>query len=338
MTDTPLAPQLDPSDVGIIWAYRFGPDGVAQPLPATSAIGEIGSQHPDGDGWLWLHLNLADVRCKTWLAERASLSDVARETLLDSDEHVRLDIFGSEVVGVLPDFHQEYLEEADDLVRLHLILSDRLLITARRKPVQSVAVMRRQMDAGKRFRSPVSFLDAMVDRFADAITRLAERFGDELDGVENKVLHDEIDDQRIHLGRVRLQAIQVRRQLTQVRSLFTRLDARLEDEVRPLAVAMRRLTQKLDALDHEIGSTYERARLLQDEIAARMAEITNRRLFTLSVLTALLLPSTLVTGFFGMNTKDMPFQNADGGTWAALIIVACAGAITYWLLKRKGAL
>lgn len=325
---------LDSSDFGIIWAYRFGSDGLAQSIPVEGAVGEIGT----GKGWLWLHLGLADTRCRTWLAERAPISDAARETLLDADEHVRLDVFGGEVVGVLPDFHQEFLQEGDDLVRLHIALSDRLLITARRKPVHSIDVMRRQMDAGKRFPSPVAFFDAIVDQFADAINRLSERLGDELDGVENRVLHDEIDDQRLHLGRIRLQSIQVRRQLTQVRTLFDRLEARMEDEVKPLAVAMRGLAQKLDALDQEIGSIYERARLLQDEIAARMAEITNRRLFTLSVLTALLLPSTLVTGFFGMNTKDMPFQAYDGGTWVALVIVALAGGVTYWVLKRKGAL
>lgn len=106
---------------------------------------------------------------------------------------------------------------------------------------------------------------------------------------------------------------------------------------RPLAVAMRALTQKF-AFAHESASLYERAQLLQDEIAARMAEITNKRLFTLSVLTALLLPSTLVTGFFGMTTKDLPLQTADGGTWAALIIVVVAHAATYLWLKRRGAL
>jgi zinc transporter len=51
-------------------------------------------------------------------------------------------------------------------------------------------------------------------------------------------------------------------------------------------------------------------------------------------LTALLLPSTLVAGFFGMNTKDMPFQASDGGTWVALVLVAAAGGITYCILKR----
>jgi hypothetical protein len=82
----------------------------------------------------------------------------------------------------------------------------------------------------------------------------------------------------------------------------------VESEI--LLSAMRKLAQKFDALDYEFSAIYERARLLQDEIAGRATAITNRRLFTLSVLTACMLPSTLVTGFFGMNTKDMPFRPA----------------------------
>ena len=46
-----------------------------------------------------------------------------------------------------------------------------------------------------------------------------------------------------------------------------------------------------------------------------MTEVTNRRLFTLSILTSGLLPPTLVTGFFGMNTRDLPFLNTADGTW-----------------------
>ena len=65
---------------------------------------------------------------------------------------------------------------------------------------------------------------------------------------------------------------------------------------------------------------HERSRLLLDELDAKMMAVTNRRLFTLSILTACLLPPTLVTGFFGMNTKDMPFQNSDGGTWMAGVV------------------
>jgi zinc transporter len=104
-----------------------------------------------------------------------------------------------------------------------------------------------------------------------------------------------------------------------------------------VAQAMRALAQKLDAIDHEFGSLQERARLLLEEVAAKMTEITNRRLFTLSMLTACLLPPTLVTGFFGMNTKDMPFQNSDGGTWVALAVAAVASTFSYWALRRMRA-
>ena len=97
--------------------------------------------------------------------------------------------------------------------------------------------------------------------------------------------------------------------------------------------AIRALAQKLDAIDQEVGSLQERARLLLEEVAARMTEITNRRLFTLSVLTACLLPPTLVTGFFGMNTKDMLWQNTEGGTWMALGAAVIASALSYWALS-----
>ena len=66
--------------------------------------------------------------------------------------------------------------------------------------------------------------------------------------------------------------------------------------------------------------------------------VTNRRLFTLSMLTACLLPPTLVTGIFGMNTKDLLLQQIEGGTWLAIAFAAAAGGIAYWALARLRAL
>ena len=127
------------------------------------------------------------------------------------------------------------------------------------------------------------------------------------------------------------------RQLALLRGMFHRLEPRVAAQHPAVAQAMRTLTQKLDAIDQEVGSLQERARLLLEEMAAKMTEITNRRLFTLSILTACLLPPTLVTGFFGMNTKDLPWQNTDGGTWMALGVAAIASAASYWALRRMRA-
>jgi zinc transporter len=265
------------------------------------------------------------------------LSELARETLLDSEEHLRLDLLGNEIVGVVPDLHQEIAQASDNIVRLRFAMTDRLFVSARRKPVHSVETNRRAIEAGKRFPTPVALLDALVDQFADAISRMAERLGNELDSVEDYVMHDDASDQRLRVGRVRLQAVRVHRQLAQLRAMFHRMEPRMTSENVSVARALRLLAQKLDAIDHEVTSLQERSRLLSDEIAAKMIETTNRRLFTLSMLTACLLPPTLVTGFFGMNTKDLPFQNVDGGTWMAAVLVVASSFVSYWALRRMRA-
>ncbi|MFA6266269.1 MAG: CorA family divalent cation transporter [Pseudolabrys sp.] len=332
-TDADLA-NVHPS-TGIVWAYRFAADGTAQRIP-NSEVDEALSQH--SGAWIWVHLALADNRCRGWIASYAPLSDIAREVLTSSEKHLRLDIIGDEIVGVVPDLHQGLVETSDDLVRLRFVMTERMMITARQHPVHSVEHNRRAIESGKRFPNAVSFLDAIIDQFADAIARMAERLGNELDVIEESVMHDEPGDEQRRVGKIRLQTVRVHRQLAQLKSMFARLEPRLAGHNKLAAEAVGALAHKLDAIDHEIGSLYERARLLLDEAAAKVSAITNKRLFTLSILTACLLPPTLVTGFFGMNTKDMPFQNTDGGTWLALMVAFAAGAISYWALRRMRAL
>jgi zinc transporter len=320
---------------GIVWAYRFGPDGHAERVPNDQVNAALADP---GAGWVWVHLALADKRCRNWIAQHAPVSELARDVLAGPDTHLRLDSLGRELVGVVPDLHQELTRPGDDLVRLRFVMSERMVITARQRPVHSVENTRRAIESGKRFPSAVSFLDAVIDQFADAIGRMAAQLGDELDGVEDHVMHEEPADERHRIGRVRLQAVRVHRQLAQLRAMFHRLERRIADDDAAVAAVISTLAQKLDGIDAEVASLHERARLLLDEVAAKMTEVTNKRLYTLSILTAGLLPPTLVTGFFGMNTKDLPFQNAPGGTWWALLVAAAATALSYWLLRRMRAI
>jgi zinc transporter len=333
MSPTDLA-DVSPT-TGIVWAFRFGPDGNAERVAndqVDAALAEPGA------GWVWVHLALADMRCRNWIALHAPVSELARELLAGPDTHLRLDTLGHELIGVVPDLHQEFAQPGDNLVRLRFVMNERMVITARQRPVHSVENTRRAIESGKRFPSAASFLDAVIDQFADAIARMAETLGNELDGVEDHIMHEEPADERHRIGRVRLQAVRVHRQLAQLRAMFHRLEPRIARDNAAVAAVISTLAQKLDAIDAEVASLHERARLLLDEVAGKMTEVTNRRLFTLSILTAGLLPPTLVTGFFGMNTKDLPFLNTPGGTWWALLVAVAATALSYWLLRRMRAI
>ena len=275
-----------------------------------------------------MHLSLADTRCRALdRAKRAAVGTGARN-LARADEHLRLDVLGHEIVGVVPDLQQEFSQAGEALVRLRFVMTERMLISARRTPVHSVEINRRAIESGKRFPSAVSLLDAVVDQFADAIGRMAERLGNELDGSRGRV---DAGGAGRRAAPHRPRALAGGARAPAVGAIARHVPPhRAAHGGRPRAGGGRRsraLAQKLDAIDHEVASLHERARLLFDEVAVKMTEVTNRRLFALSVLTACLLPPTLVTGFFGMNTKDLPWQNTEGGTWFALAVALAAAAV-----------
>ena len=83
---------------GIVWIYHFQPDGTAE-LFANEAVEQALANHV---GWTWIHLSLADTRCRAWIAHNARLSEIARETLLGPEEHLRLDVSATKSLAWCP--------------------------------------------------------------------------------------------------------------------------------------------------------------------------------------------------------------------------------------------
>jgi Mg2+ and Co2+ transporter CorA len=90
------------------------------------------------------------------------------------------------------------------------------------------------------------------------------------------------------------------------------------------------------ALD-DITALSDRARSLQDELTTRLTQETNRRLYIVSVVTALFMPATFVTGFFGMNTGGLLWggDEVPHGTLFVSMLCGSAVIITLLLLRAK---
>ena len=66
-----------------------------------------------------------------------------------------------------------------------------------------------------------------------------------------------------------------------------------------------------------------------------MAHRTSEIMRTLTVITALFMPLTLVTGIFGMNFNDMPLLRAEDGFWITLGMMAIIVAVLLVFFRRK---
>ncbi len=85
----------------------------------------------------------------------------------------------------------------------------------------------------------------------------------------------------------------------------------------------------------DLAGLVERIKLLQEEIATRMDEQSNRTLFTLTLVTVLALPINIVAGFFGMNVGGIPFSENHHGFWLLVLIVASFTVLAGWWVFRR---
>ena len=76
---------------------------------------------------------------------------------------------------------------------------------------------------------------------------------------------------------------------------------------------------------------------LHDFYRAKVDERMNRNMYWLTILSAIFLPLTLVTGFFGMNTGGLPFTDDPAGTdkvlWISLLLEGLF-LVAFLLLNR----
>jgi zinc transporter len=306
---------------GLSFAYRFH-DGIAEriePGNLRHALAEPG-------GWTWLHFSLTDDGARSWIAHDAAIPDRAKAILLSEDEHLLLEPIPGGVAGVFADLLRDAEGEKREIGRLRFALTDELVVSGRRSALGAIARTLEAIDAGKRFPDAMALLETIVSHFADSVAVIAGELADTLDLIEDHVIDDIPGDERQRLAPVRRTAVRLHRQLAALRGLFRRWSLPGQSELPTrIGEAAGRLAQRLDGLDHEIAAIQDRARLLQDEIGAKLAEATNRNLFVLTIITGMLLPPTLVAGIFGMNVTDLPFtKDAGGFPWAIGLTVASA--------------
>lgn len=329
--DAHAAPGASGKIPGLVWAFRLHGDGSAEPLPIDEPIE---TRH---DGRLWLHFNLTDAQTRPWLAG-SSLPPVARDLLLSKDNYQQLHIVDHCVYGVFSDLVRDIESATEETGYLRFAMTERWLISGRHQALCAVDATRRVLEGGHRVENVAALLEKIIDEVADTMDRMADRIGSRIDNIEEQILAGETTaDMRSNLGRLRRTCVRLHRQLTGLRLLFHRLEQRNTDHLNPaLRLQAGKLAQRLDGLDHEIVELRERSRLLEEELRFKTEEESNRHLHALSVVTTMLLPPTLVTGIFGMNTKGLPLTDVETGfLWAAGLMIGSSG-LAYWIMRRMG--
>ncbi|CAA7617705.1 magnesium transporter CorA family protein [Magnetospirillum sp. UT-4] len=236
-------------------------------------------------------------------------------------------------------------------VAVTFILVRGLLVTVRYATPQAIAgfvgrLERMQPPPASAGELTLGLLEAMVDRMADVLERIAL----ELDGISHRIFH---------------QATPARpRRRTNSRDLEATLrtigrGGDLQSKARDTILGLRRIVAflptaadtlgvrdagtRIKTIGRDVQSLSEYADFLNNKIAfllnatLGMISIQQNNIIKLfSVVAVLFLPPTLVASIYGMNFHFMPELDKAWGYPFALLAMLAAALLPYWIFKRKG--
>ena len=317
---------------GLLHALLLDRKGGARSISAD----EIDNWRPE-DGLLWLHLDVAEHSPGEWMQNALGLDPSVIEALSADETRPRSLNFRDGLLTVLRGVNLNPGEDPEDMVSIRLWIERDRIVSTRRRKLLSVQDLKEHLEQGTGPATSGEFLAAVIGRLADRIGAFFDTMEDRLSAIEEVDAGESVQTRRRSLALLRRQVASVRRFVAPQRDALDRLyrnpgNLLSESEVSQLREEADRVTRYLEDLD----LARERAIVLQEELLNELAQLQNTRMYVLSVVAAIFLPLTFVTGLLGMNVGGLPGIDSPRGFLIALVVMlATSAAMLIYFRYRK---
>lgn len=317
---------------GLVYALLLDGHGGATPLNWEGVRG----WRPE-HGVLWVHMDYSEPTAATWISERSSLDPTARLALLDVDPRPSVSRHDDGVLLILRGINLNQGAEPEDMVSMRVWAQRERIITLRRRPLRILREVASALSKGTGPRTTGELLVALVDQVLTPAVRCVATLDDEIDACEEQALAEPSATLRARLTAYRRTAVVLRRFLAPQREAWSKLPSLAvgwlsEDDREGLAVAADRLARTFE----ELEAARDRAAVTHEELASRVGELANKRLYMLSVITAVFLPLGFVTSLLGVNVGGVPWTQFRWGFWVLCAALVVGVALQFRVLQRRG--
>lgn len=318
---------------GILYSRLLDRRGGARPVD-PSAVGTVTSE----EGVLWIHLDVKSGESWDWLRNSSGLDETTLDALLAGETRPRYVPGKRGMLIVLRGVNTNPGADPEDMVSIRLWVEQDRIISTRRRKLLTIVDIRESLEAGNGPRSSGEFLTTLVSGLADRIGNFVETIEDDLGGAESKLEGSHVPPEAgSAVATLRREIASVRRFLAPQRDALDRLyrnppDILTKDETEELREEADRITRYLEDLD----LARERAMVLREEYLAQIAQQQNARMYVLSIVAAIFLPLSFLTGLLGMNVGGLPgLESPRGFMISVILMVISAAALLGYFRFRK---
>lgn len=288
-------------------------------------------------GVLWVHIDVNDKPSRRWLAEDSGLVDSVVDALLAGETRPRTFAIDEGLLVVLRGVNTNPGADPEDMVSIRVWIEPNRIISTRRRRLLSVLDLAASLEQGRGPTSPGSFIATLVGRVADRIGDFVESIEERVGDTEDGMTADNSASFRQAIATLRRQIASVRRFLGPQRDALDRLYRApgtlfSREETNDLRDEADRITRYLEDLD----LARERTIVIREEYLGQLAQEQNERMYVLSIVAAIFLPLTFVTGLLGMNVGGLPGLESPLGFVGSVVImiISATALLAYFRWKR----
>jgi len=293
-------------------------------------------QWTEKDRPFWLHLDNESARAAAWLRTRSNIPPAVAETLLAKESRPRSMRIGSGLLTILRGVNFSPGAEPEDLVAIRMWVEANRIVTVRyERLVTPREVLADVLGGDCGLTDAPALFVALAERLTLKMNDVIIALEDDLAELEAQVDSDRPAELRSKLADLRYNCVALRRYISPQREALANLQidapAWLDDNQRMhIRETADRTTRYLEDLD----AARDRAVVVLDELANKMAESMNRTMYALSIVAGIFLPLGFLTGLLGINVGGMPGVNDSHAFWITCGLIVVVLVVEIMVLRR----
>eukprot|EP00899_Mesostigma_viride_P023283 jgi/Mesvir1/4139/Mv13051-RA.1 len=325
-------------DDGLIYGYRLNGNGGATKISLADWITNPGTPEEP----VWIHLNGMCAGAHKWLWEESGLERLVVEALTADDARPRSSSFNFGTLFVIRAVNTGGTPE--DMVSVRLFLQPELLVTVRRRMLAAEEDVMEPLMRGRGPRTAAGVAVLLVEKCTLRMGPVVGEMEDLLDCIEREWVEKGNSEALSNdLGNLRRRVVQMRRYIQPQRDAL--VDLLVEDSEAPEwhewhRQRLREVANSTTRMMEDLAVVWERSNVLHEEMKGLAAERQGKRLYIMTMMTAVFLPLTFVTGLLGINVGGIPFRGGptenNEGFWVVVCVCGCIVVLEVILMKALG--
>lgn len=316
---------------GLLFGYAFSPSGEVRTVELED-IGDLANAQE----LLWLHFDYTKRGVKSWLKKQAILPHVIVNALTAAETRPRTEVMSQGVLTTLRGVNLNPGADPEDMVSIRIWATERFVITCRHRVLLSIQDVAAAITNGQVPKGSGDLLVMICDHLTMRMASVVDSMDENLDSLDEQVLTAESRSLRNSLAEVRKELVILRRYLAPQREAINRLQAEkiawLNDTHK---MSLRDVVDRVTRYVEDLDSARDRAAVTQEELMSRLSEQVEKRMYVLSIVAAIFLPLSFVTGLLGINVGGIPGGESHWGFAIVSAVSILIVVVELWLFKRN---